>query len=79
MGEEPRLTEDDGVVRIGTQRLEGSILERPCAACSSRTVYHDTYDAAFCPKCNRWLESQCGDPKCGYCVRRPERPLTGEP
>jgi hypothetical protein len=79
MGEEPRLSEDDGVVSISTQTLEGWILEGSCPACAARIVYHDKYDAAFCPQCNQWLESRCGDARCAYCARRPERPLTGEP
>lgn len=73
-----RVSQEDGVVTVGCQRLEGWIQENSgCPACATPTVYYERYDAVFCPQCNRWLESQCGDASCGYCRQRPGRPLAG--
>jgi hypothetical protein len=74
------VSEEDGVVTVGSQKLEGWIHKNgACPTCVSPTIYYEKYDAVFCPQCNQWLESQCGDPGCCYCPRRPDRPIAGGP
>lgn len=43
--------------------------------CGTTEVYYEKYDAYFCPKCNKWLESGCNDPNCEFCKDRPKKPL----
>ena len=45
-----------------------------CNRCGQRTEMDDHYDALFCRRCNRWLESECPDPDWQSCGRRPDRP-----
>jgi hypothetical protein len=37
--------------------------------------YSEQYDAYYDEDTNQWLESQCDDPECEYCVNRPATPL----
>src|SRR5436305_7277580 len=78
----PRNIVQDNVehtVVIDGMRIPGSLDEhRRCRTCGSARVYHDDYDAHFCPTCNVWLESACSDPSCDYCRRRPQLPLPAE-
>jgi hypothetical protein len=72
------ITEDRerDFVRIDNVEFSGWIAkDRPCSICGASQIYHDDYDAYFCPTCNAWLESRCGDASCLYCRQRPERPL----
>ncbi len=65
-----------GTVTIDGVCVPGHIdRERTCSACGSARIYHDDFDAYFCPACNTWLEGACSDPACEYCVRRPAHPL----
>lgn len=68
--------EDEGVVVIGGRIIEGWIDDKACPICAKPRVYYDDFDALFCAYCNKWLESKCDDPTCGYCKKRPETPLT---
>ena len=45
-----------------------------CEKCKEELDLNYTYDAYFCKKCDEWAEKTCGDPKCDYCVDRPEKP-----
>lgn len=36
-------------------------------------AYDPKHDAAFDPRTGKWLERQCGDPRCQFCVNRPHR------
>jgi hypothetical protein len=49
--------------------------EKRCPSCGQLIVYCDKYDAYLCAACNKWLESQCNDPACGYCPNRPPVPF----
>ena len=40
-----------------------------------KTGYSEKYDATYDIEKNEWLDGQCDDPTCEYCVDRPERPL----
>ncbi len=42
--------------------------------CRSDLLYCDAHDADFCPVCDEWISARCGDPECGYCPMRAERP-----
>lgn len=47
-------------------------------ACGAASIRSEKYDAYYCPICNEWLESKCGDlagDPCIYCKDRPEKPL----
>jgi hypothetical protein len=72
-----QITEDAdaGTITINGQVIDGFLWSKPCRSCGGVTVYHEKYDAAFCPACNLWLESQCSDSFCSYCRGRPRTPL----
>jgi ribosomal protein S27AE len=46
-----------------------------CNRCGQRTSMSDEFDALYCGRCNRWIDSKCSDPHCSYCSKRPVRPL----
>lgn len=46
-----------------------------CPTCGKPKDYFERYDAYGCISCGVWLESQCKDPNCEYCVGRPEKPM----
>jgi ribosomal protein S27AE len=46
-----------------------------CNRCGQRTEMNHDYDAHYCGRCNRWIDSTCRDPHCVYCSKRPERPM----
>jgi len=71
-----REDSERGVVVIDGGEISGWLdTERCCSQCGSVRVYHDAFDAFFCPSCNLWLEAICGDSSCEYCRRRPEHPM----
>lgn len=35
-------------------------------------------DAICCALCNEWLEEDCDDPFCEFCILRPVKPLSDE-
>jgi len=47
-----------------------------CKSCEPKgfAIYNEQYDAYHCTKCKIWIEKQCGDTRCGFCVNRPENP-----
>jgi hypothetical protein len=71
-----RITEDpeNELVIIDEFKLDGWIENANCD-CGAPLVYFERYDAQFCPECNEWRQSRCGDRNCYYCPGRPERPL----
>ena len=74
--------EQDGTVTIdGAITIDGLVMDikdAQCDKCQSEVIYYDDYDAYFCAYCNVWLEDRCGEPGCGYCANRPEKPLPNE-
>lgn len=46
-----------------------------CEKCKDEREYIENFDAYACRSCNSWLESQCGDSTCEFCVGRPEFPF----
>ena len=42
--------------------------------CLGELLYCDIHDAYFCPNCDEWIESSCGDPECEHCPTRAARP-----
>jgi hypothetical protein len=46
-----------------------------CNRCGQAVDYCSELDASFRPKCNRWREDKCRDPRCQFCSQRPARPL----
>ena len=70
-----REDESGEVVRIGGHALREFVHEGRCPRCRARSVYHEDYDADFCPQCNAWLEAKCSDPTCVYCSWRPFIPM----
>ncbi len=66
------------VVVVDGASIGGLVLkDRLCPKCSGAGVLYDSYDAAFCPQCNVWIEGACRDPKCEFCAHRPASPLEG--
>ncbi|MBS3067988.1 HEAT repeat domain-containing protein [Candidatus Micrarchaeota archaeon] len=49
--------------------------DKKCPDCEATQWYSMKYDAYFCKKCNKWLETGCKDPECKFCLERPKRPL----
>jgi hypothetical protein len=45
-----------------------------CNRCGEQGHYSLNYDASYCPRCDRWLEGTCRDPRCRFCRPRPVRP-----
>lgn len=47
-----------------------------CKVCKSKdfAIRDDKYDAYHCTQCKVWIESQCSDPDCQFCINRPEKP-----
>ena len=70
-----QIQQHKGCVSIGGQKIVGHITDTPCLGCGQRLVYADKHDANFCPRENIWTDGICGDPACGQCRRRPEKPL----
>ncbi|MCQ6282567.1 hypothetical protein [Bacillus sp. EB600] len=70
------IEKKDDLVIIDEFEIEGFIdKEQYCSICKFTLVYYEDFDAYFCPNCNYWTESNCGDPRCDYCSNRPEKPL----
>ncbi|MGB0757451.1 MAG: hypothetical protein ACPGO5_03275 [Patescibacteria group bacterium] len=59
---------------IGNKAIPGFIAEEK-HSCGEKQIYHEKYDAYFCPKCNVWLEHSYQDNTCDYCKGRPSDPL----
>jgi hypothetical protein len=45
-----------------------------CTRCKTRLLRDGSFDAYYCPRCDRWAEDTCGDPECEFCSGRPLRP-----
>lgn len=70
------MEETDYSVIIDGYEVNGWIEEnQKCKMCKFNFVYHEMYDAYFCPNCNEWAESKCNDKNCKYCANRPHHPL----
>lgn len=67
--------EGKGLIYIDDVTIAGHIDEQKCKVCGYNEIYYDTYDALFCPNCNKWKENTCKDPDCIYCSGRPKKPL----
>jgi len=65
----------DGVVYIDGTGIDGFLENAACVTCGATLVYYERYDGIFCPQCNVWTSSRCGDPECCYCHLMPDRPL----
>ena len=50
-------------------------LEDKCPSCGESKYMNYKYDAIFCLKENKWLESGCQDPECEFCNNRPDKPI----
>ena len=46
-----------------------------CDKCLMLLDYNERWDAYYCSKCNEWVEKQCSDAECYYCVGRPKNPV----
>ena len=69
--------EKEGIVKIENKIINGFLdaENKKHENCGTIRIYYEDYDDYFCPKCNKWLESKCSDPKCEYCPKRPIKPL----
>jgi len=45
-----------------------------CKDCMGDGERNEKYDAYFCKKCDRWLETGCDDKECEFCPGRPNKP-----
>ena len=46
-----------------------------CNRRDQQLLMSDEFDALYCGRCNRWIDSKCLAPHCSYCSKRPMRPL----
>lgn len=46
-----------------------------CESCNLSTSLDVGYDSYICSLCNKWIEKQCSDDECEYCVGRPDNPI----
>ena len=54
-----------------TEKVLSNPVQRSCYKCEVDACYSSRHDAWFCGHCKEWLEENCGDSECGYCVDRP--------
>jgi len=47
---------------------------KACTKCGTALRYDEGYDAYYCHECDEWAETKCDDPKCFYCIGRPDKP-----
>jgi len=66
---------EEGLVMVNGREIDGYIDGDNCPECFERRIYFDYYDAYFCAKCNKWLESGCSDATCERCKNRPDKPV----
>jgi len=45
-----------------------------CHYCEHELSYSKEHDAKYCRICDIWVEIECGDPDCNFCIGRPEKP-----
>jgi hypothetical protein len=45
-----------------------------CPHCGRLVSYSQRYDSYFCMPCNLWLEQQCSEPLCEFCMGRSKEP-----
>jgi hypothetical protein len=65
-------------VSVDGEVVQGWVVERlACQKCNATMIYHEEFDAHFCPECNEWQERACSDPECEFCSKRPPHPLKG--
>lgn len=69
------MADEELLVRIGDDRVEGWLTEPPCSRCGGPRLYVLAFGATCCPTCNVWLEQSCADPDCWHCRLRPDRPF----
>ena len=55
--------------------IEDSKVNAICSTCGENKHFNYEYDALFCIKENKWLETGCNDPECQFCKDRPDKPL----
>lgn len=55
--------------------IEDLKVDTLCPSCGANKYYNDKYDALFCLKENKWLETGCHDPECEFCKDRPDKPI----
>ena len=67
--------EGENFVLVDGISIPGFVADEPCPVCGTLKVYHESYDAYFCPVCRKWLEGRCLSPWCEYCRKRPKDPL----
>lgn len=48
----------------------------PVCDCGEYASYNERHDCHFCKACNIWMEANCGDKDCFYCLNRPEFPYS---
>jgi hypothetical protein len=68
----PEKSEQSG--RYALHEPYDLLVRTTCERCVADLLYCDVHDAYFCPICDRWIESACGDPDCTYCVGRAPTP-----
>ena len=68
-----RLRLKDGFMDESSDNFEA---DEKCPTCGAIQFYSIRYDAYFCKKCNKWLETGCDDQECKFCLERPEKPLS---
>ncbi|PEI69765.1 hypothetical protein [Bacillus toyonensis] len=66
--------EEDNVIIDGFE-IGGWFVRDYCKNCGHEIILYEDYDSKFCPECNEWTVSCCGDEDCMFCKDRPAKPL----
>jgi hypothetical protein len=68
--------DNDATVTINGRIMSGYVAhEESCNTCSEPSVFSLGHWAHFCPVCNYWMTTHCGDATCMFCVYRKTVPL----
>ena len=67
------------LVIIDGHEVLGSLDPDRCSVCGTTLVFHQQWDASFCPLCNLWVDEACDGEDCEFCTKRPTQPLPTRP
>lgn len=74
-GEEPEKREPEYRCYVCRPKFKTKcICDHPKGFNPELMGYNQRHEAAFCLKCDEWLESGCEGEGCHFCAGRPEKP-----
>lgn len=67
---------EDDLIRIDGFEIGGWFVGDYCQNCRHELILYEDYDSEFCPECNEWTVSCCGEGDCMFCKDRPDKPFS---